>query len=150
MVLRMWVQWNHLNLHHASLRGRRLLSPSLPFICLLSSHSMLHTVWGLLFKSMHPLTISHMYITPNHTPPPPHLFHLLHQTPSWEQASMLLCLCFTLSSFCASLKSTWVLHGHGSGEHDGHITEDNDCLYSNQQLKEGLGSLSSDGWGPFS
>lgn len=73
MVLRMWVQWNHLNLDHASLRGRRLLSPSLPFICLLSSHSMLHTVWGLLFKSMHPLTISHMYITPSHTPPPPPL-----------------------------------------------------------------------------
>lgn len=65
----MQVQWNHLNLGHALHFGGEGCCPLPPIhSCLLRSHNTLHTVWGLLFKPMHPLTISHMYITTSHAP----------------------------------------------------------------------------------
>lgn len=147
----MQVQWNHLNLDHALHFGAERCCPLPPIhSCLLSSHNMLHTVWGLLFKPMHPLTISHMYIITSHAPsasficstkplpgkrlPCSWIFVSLcpHSVPHWSQPG---CRTDMEVELCP-----WTCE---------HTTDDNDCPYSSHQLKEGLGSLGSDGWGLF-
>lgn len=149
-MLEIWVQWNHLNLDRAFHYEKELCSYPSSLSCLLSSHCMSHAVRGLWFNLFYDNFI-HIYT--NFKSHSPCLFHLPTLSPFLETSlnTLVSLFHFVLVLWLTELNLgvSWAQMWRNPLKHDDHMIADNDCHYSNHELEDRLGSLSSTGWGRF-